>query len=128
MLGIDITHLDINPEKQVELLRRIIHSTERYFLEGMLRKLNVPGRTRIYKTFGWSFAYNHGTDWNEQQEDRGRRETLAAEEILRHTDFLVWAEAYMEQYTIRNWLRVFEESKINLDGFNIRVIDKGNEA
>tara|TARA_B100000131_G_C17893779_1_gene523474 strand:- start:38 stop:421 length:384 start_codon:yes stop_codon:yes gene_type:complete len=127
MLGIDITHLDINPEKQVELLRRIIHSTERYFLEGMLRKLNVPGRTRIYKTFGWSFNYNH-TDWEESRNERDNRERLAVEEILRHTDFLVWAEAYMKNYTIQNWLRVFEESNINLDGFKIHVVEKGNEA
>jgi hypothetical protein len=105
-----------DPDK-VNLLHSLISNSNRYYLEEHLRSLDIPGRTRIYKSFGWSYNYSD----REEQVDRNLNQRRHVSTILAHSDILAWIEKYCNEYTLGSFLRQAETADINLNGFNIRL-------
>ena len=107
------------PEDKIKLLHGIITSANRSFLEYGLREFNIPGRTKIYKSFGWSYNsyYDQTTT---QSEDRERIQIRHVTSILEHSNFLEWVEAYCSEYRLGSLLSLV--SQLELDTFNIRVM------
>jgi hypothetical protein len=121
-LGINIRHLDLPVDRQVAALHKIILNADRYFLQSNLRQMEIPGRTRIYNIFGWSYDYTQTrTDRDEAMAMREAGQSDAVRTILEHSDFRDWAKKYMLSYNINNFLSVFQSANIDLDGFNIKV-------
>ena len=130
-LDIDISHLNLPPEDQRSLLYAMIHNTERWFLQTMLRQMDIPGRTKIYNLFGWggmSF-YNAPSDtWEDRRHERSEQQMEAVDQILSQTNFTDWAKPFISNYTIDKFLRICTDRKINLRGFDIRIVEVPNEA
>ncbi len=123
-LKINISHLTLPEERQVDVLHNIIGNADRYFLQEGLREHNIPGRTRIYKLFGWSYStiYSSTPDqWETERATRVDRQREAIREILRHSDFRDWVKKYMLLYNLDNALTMFSRAEVDLDGFDIRV-------
>ena len=128
-LGINIRHLDLPVDRQVDALHRIITNADRYFLQSNLRQMEIPGRTRIYNIFGWSYDYTQtSTDREEAMALRETRQSEAVRAILEHSDFRDWAKKYMLAYNINSFLSVFQSAEIDLDGFNIKVEREDDRA
>jgi len=130
-LDIDISHLNLSPEDQRSLLYRMIHSTERWFLQNMLRTMEIPGRTRIYNLFGYggmSFYNSNSDTWEAQRNERSHRQMEAIDQILSQTEFTEWAKPFISNYTISKFLGLCTDQKINLRGFDIKVVEVPNEA
>ena len=128
---IDISHLNLSPEDQRSLLYGMIHNTERWFLQTMLRKMDIPGRTKIYNLFGWGggSVYNTAPDtWEEQRHQRSENQMEAIDQILSQTEFTDWAKPFISDYTIGKFLGLCTDRKVNLRGFDIRVVEVPNEA
>ena len=110
--------LNLHNEQQHALLYGLIQNGHRSYLEEGLRTCNIPGRTRIYKAFGWSYSFN--TD-QESRDEKKERQMHHVRTILDNSDILWWVDSYCSQYTLRNFLDIVARVNINLDGFNIRV-------
>ena len=120
-LAINISHLQIPEERQIAVLHNIIGNADRYFLQDGLRKYDIPGRTKIYKLFGWSYNYMNTDAWEMERETRHTRQVEAIREILRHSDFRDWVKNYMLYYNLNNALNMFAQAEVDLTGFDIRV-------
>ena len=125
-LDIDVSHLELPAAEQRKLLFKMIHGTERWYLQSKLREFDVTGRTRLYNIFGWggqSF-YQDDRGWEAIQNERSENQMRAVDEILSQTNFLDWVKPYIKNYTIRNFLNLCSESKIDLRGFDIRIVEE----
>ena len=96
------------------LLHSLINNSNRYYLEEHLRRLNIPGRTRIYKAFGWSWG---NQDTRDRHEIQGRH----VDNILQNSDVVYWIEQYCSEYTLGSFLDIATRTKLDLNGFNIRI-------
>ena len=104
------------------LLHQLITSAHRYFLEERLKTLEIPGRTKIHKSFGWGIG--RWVDGSYVETDTDERQFARAEgirTILDNSNLLDWIEAYTRDYTLTNFLDVVNSCGIDLDGMAIRI-------
>ena len=105
----------LSGEQERHLLHSLINNSNRYYLEEHLRTFNIPGRTKIYKSFGWSFGLYDNSD------DRHEIQQRCVNNILEHSNIVDWVEKYCSEYTLGSFLRIADQAKINLNGLNIRI-------
>lgn len=103
-------------EDEVNLLCRLINGGHRHYLETQLREMNIPGRTKIYKSFGWSYGL-----YDQSTEDRVNNQMRSTEEILRHSSIIDWVEQYCREYTLGSFLDIATSADIDLNGINVRI-------
>ena len=103
---------------QVKLLWGIINWANRGFLESYLRQFNIPNRTRIYKSFGWSYNYNQQED---PQERRTARQLEYVDDILQNSQLVDWVENYCYEYRLGSFLNLAQQCEINLNGKHIAI-------
>ena len=108
-----VERLTVTQERH--LLNTLINNSNRYYLEEHLRTFNIPGRTKIYKAFGWSYGLYA------DREDRSDNQIRHVESILQHSDIVDWVEKYCSEYTLGSFLSIANQCKIDLNGFNIRI-------
>ena len=92
----------LNEEEQIQALYAMITVTKRDFLANVLRKYNVPFRTRLHKTFAWSYHGRYQQNNNDQQVE-------ALREMLRTVPIKVWFENLLLEYPGKLVLGLLEE-------------------
>ena len=111
-----------NRESEEKLLTGLITSAHRYYLEEQLKVLNIPGRTKIHKAFGWGLGrWINGEYVEHDNEQRALTRTEGIRTILDNSTLLQWIEAYARDYTLKNLLEIISRCEINLDGMNIGI-------
>ena len=115
----------LSNEQEVKLLHSLINNSNRYYLEENLRTFNIPGRTKIYKAFGWSYNYEQPS--LNSSEERNDRQLGYVRDILQHSNIVDWVETYCRDYTLGNFLNNVSHTNINLNGMDIRIEAHRNE-
>ena len=109
-------------ESEEKLLPHIITGAHRYFLESQLKALDIPGRTKIHKSFGWGMGrWENGNYVEVDQDARQNARLEGIRTILSHSEIVDWIEAYSKDYTLSNLLDIVGRCDINLDGMHIRI-------
>ena len=120
-LRANFNQMQLDNDQSADLLHRLIANGQRNYLESGLRRLEIPGRTKIYKAFGWSWNYyNNGMpNVDETEKDGLKADCIRA--ILSNSHILDWVQQYCKEYTLNNFLNVAAMANIDLDGLNIRI-------
>ena len=109
-------------QEEEKLLHHLIVNAHRYFLEEHLRSMEIPGRTKIHKSFGWGLGrWVDGEYVETDSEAREGNRIEGIRTILENSNLLDWIEAYTRDYTLRNFLDIVDRCGIDLAGMSIRI-------
>jgi len=107
---------NLNQREQHTLVFELIKRAERGWLNATLRKLEISGRTKIYKVFNYYNSY-----WGslEKRDGRNQDQHEAVDTILELSNTDAWVDSFLEWYTIKALQDILQ--KTSFTEFSSRV-------
>lgn len=117
MYNLKLENLNIPNAVAPEVLRGIVDSTQRGFVQSVLQRLEIPGRTGIYRDWGspwYGYSRVQVGAFEERLEQANQAKNDACVRALEHSTIQQWLEIYVNQHPLGSVSAFFDRCK-NVD-------------